>query len=215
MTPRPLLRIFATFLLLSALSACGKSEQASAPPAPKEVSGDSIAEFCNMALTEHSGPKGQIFVKKRADPYWFASVRDAFAFVMLPEEPKDIAAIYVTDMAKAKNWDNPEPGTWTDARKAVFVIASRKRSGMGEVEAVPFSDKSAAQAFVAENGGRMVRFDEMPRDYILPNGDVAPSSVPAASAPASPNTTNDMGGMKGSDMKSGDMKNMDMKKTAP
>jgi copper chaperone NosL len=169
MTLRPFLRAFIPILLLLALPACGKNEQASAPPPPKEISADSTAEFCNMALSEHSGPKGQIFVDKRAEPYWFASVRDTFAFVMLPEEPKNIAAIYVSDMGKAKNWD--QPGVWTDARKAVFVIASRKRGGMGEDEAVPFSDEAAAQAFMAKNGGRMVHFDEMPKDYILPNGD--------------------------------------------
>jgi copper chaperone NosL len=171
MTLRPFLRAFIPILLLLALPACGKNEQASAPPPPKEISADSIAEFCNMALSEHSGPKGQIFVKGRNEPFWFASVRDTFAFTLLPEEPKAITAIYVTDMAKARTWDEPGPGVWTDARKALFVIASRKRGGMGEDEAVPFSDEAAAQAFMAENGGRMVHFDEMPKDYILPNGD--------------------------------------------
>lgn len=201
---RPCLRAFIPLLLLLALPACGKNEQASAPPPPKEISADSIAEFCNMALSEHSGPKGQIFVKSRAEPYWFASVRDTFAFVMLPEEPKDIAAIYVSDMGRAKNWDQPE--IWTDARKAVFVIASRKRGGMGADEAVSFSDEAAARAFIAENGGRMVHFDDMPKDYILPNGDVAPTTD------AHPHDAKDM---KNSGMSGMDMKSTGMKKDAP
>lgn len=201
---RPCLRTFIPLLLLLALLACGKNEQASAPPPPKPIAGNSIAEFCNMALSEHSGPKGQIFVNKRAEPYWFASVRDTFAFVMLPEEPKDITAIYVSDMGKAKNWDQPD--VWTDARKAVFVIASRKRGGMGEDEAVPFSDEAAAQAFVAENGGRTVHFDDMPKDYILPNGDVAPTTD------AHPHDAKDM---KDSGMSGMDMKSTGMKKDAP
>ena len=158
-----------------------------------------------MALSEHSGPKGQIFVNERAEPYWFASVRDTFAFVMLPEEPKDITAIYVSDMGKAKNWDQPE--IWTDARKAVFVIASRKRGGMGEDEAVPFSDEAAAQAFVAENGGRTVHFDDMPKDYILPNGDVAPTTDAHPHDDAKDRKDSEMSGM--------DMKNTGMKKDAP
>ncbi len=61
-----------------------------------------------MSLSEHAGPKAQIFVRGLPDPYWFASVRDAFAFTMLQEMPKAITAIYVNDMARAKNWDQPE-----------------------------------------------------------------------------------------------------------
>jgi copper chaperone NosL len=180
------LRALAAALLVSVLAACGEKKPAEAPPPPAEVSDSSIAEFCHMALFEHPGPKGQIFVKSRPEPFWFASVRDTFAFTMLPEEPKDIAAVYVNDMGKVKNWDSPEPGTWIDAHKAFFVIESRKRGGMGEAEAIPFSDEAAAAAFVAENGGRVVRFDGMPRDYILPAGEVPPSTPAGAGMPSMP-----------------------------
>jgi len=206
MMPRSYIRAFILALLLLALPACGKNEQASAPP-PKAISADSIAEFCNMALSEHSGPKGQIFVSKRAEPYWFASVRDTFAFVMLPEEPKDIVAIYVSDMGKAKSWEQPD--VWTEARKAVFVIGSRKRGGMGEDEAVPFSDEATAQAFIAANGGHIVHFDDMPKDYILPNGDVAPTTD------AHPHDEKDMKDMSGMDMKDSGARDSGMKKDAP
>jgi copper chaperone NosL len=186
-------RVLAAALLVVALGACGEKPSAEAP-GPQEPSETAIAEFCHMALFEHPGPKGQIFVKSRPEPFWFASVRDTFAFTMLPEEPKDIAAIYVSDMGKAKNWDRPEPGTWVDARKAFFVIESRKRGGMGEAEAIPFSDQAAVQAFVAENGGRVVRFDEMPREYILPQGDVLPAMPAGAGMPAMPAMPQDEGG---------------------
>ena len=127
----------------------------------------SVAQFCGMALTEHAGPKGQIFVRGLHDPYWFSSVRDAFAFTMLQETPKAIAAFYVNDMAQAKNWNQPEPGTWVEARNAYFVIGSRRRGGMGADEAIPFGAAAAAQAFANANGGRVVRFAEMPKDYVL------------------------------------------------
>lgn len=170
-----ILRMLVPLFLLAGIAACGKQEEAP-PPLPQKITGNSIAQFCHMAVVEHAGPKGQIFVKGHADPFWFASVRDTFAFTMLPEEPKDITAIYVTDMAKERDWNNPAPTSWVEARKAVFVIESRKRSGMAEAEAVPFSETDAANLFVAENGGRIVRFDEMPRAYILPSGDVAPAA---------------------------------------
>ena len=53
------------------------------------------------------------------------------------------------------------------ARNAYFVIGSRRRGGMGADEAIPFSVAAAAQAFANANGGRVVRFAEMPKDYVL------------------------------------------------
>ena len=87
---------------------------------------------------------------------------------MLPEEPKDILAIYVSDMGKAPDWEKPGADNWIEARKAFFVIGSRAKGGMGGDEAVPFSDRAAAEKFVAENGGRIVSVStEVPREYVL------------------------------------------------
>lgn len=158
-------------LVLLVLSAGACDEKPAKIPTPQEATADAVAEFCGMTMAEHPGPKGQIFLTGRETPLWFASVHDAFAFVMLPETPKNTAAIYVNDMGKAKDWDHPEAGTWIDARRAIFVIGSGRHGGMGEDEAVPFLNEAAAHAFAEENGGTLVRFAEMPRSYILPNGD--------------------------------------------
>jgi copper chaperone NosL len=152
---------------LLSLAACSRGYNAAAAPPPREMTDASVAQFCGMALSEHAGPKGQIFVRGLSAPYWFSSVRDAFAFTMLQETPKAILAFYVSDMARAKNWDQPEPGTWVEAHNAYFVIGSRRRGGMGADEAIPFGVAAAAQAFAAANGGRVVRFAEMPKDYVL------------------------------------------------
>lgn len=152
---------------LLSLPACKPDNSDAALPPPREVSDSSVGQFCGMALSEHTGPKGQIFVRDLPDPYWFATVRDAFAFLMLQEMPKAIVAIYVNDMARARNWDQPEPGTWVEAHQASYVIGSRRRSGMHTDEAIPFGDAAAAGQFAEANGGRVVRFAEMPRDYIL------------------------------------------------
>ncbi len=158
--------LLAALALASAIPGCDDRKEA-ALPAPQEVTADSIAQFCNMNLDEHPGPKGQIFVKSDSKPFWFASVHDVFAFLMLKDTPKDVMAIYVNDMAKATSWEKPEPGTWVDAHRAFYVIGSRKKSGMNEDEAVPFSDRGAAERFADANGGRIVGFADMPRDYIL------------------------------------------------
>ena len=162
------------FLLgLVFVTGCKRDVAACAAPRPHEVTDASTAQFCGMALTEHGGPKGQIFIRGLAEPYWFASVRDTFAFAILPEMPKAISAIYVSDMARAKNWEQPEPGLWVEARNAVYVIRSKRRSGMGTDEAVPFSISASARDFAAANGGQVVSFAEMPSDYILaaPSGE--------------------------------------------
>ncbi len=161
---------FLMVVLLAGLAA-GCNNQDAAKPAPQEITEAVKAEFCGMALAEHPGPKGQLFLRGQDKPLWFASVRDTFAFTMLPEMPKNIAAIYVNDMGRARSWATPEPGTWVEARNAVYVIGSRHRTGMDTDEAVPFGDPAAARQFAVENGGRVVNYQNMPPDYIFPEGD--------------------------------------------
>jgi len=166
-------RCLLVWLMAIELAAC--SGGTAGAPAPAEITSDAVAEFCGMLLTEHAGPKAQIFLQGESNPHWFASVHDAFAYTMLLEQPGQITAMYVTDMAKAKNWDQPEAGTWVEAHKAVFVIASRRQGGMDEDEAVPFSERPAAAAFAGQYGGRLVSFADMPRSYILPGADAGSS----------------------------------------
>jgi len=70
-------------------------------------------------------------------------------------------------MARATSWEDPGATNWIDARKAFFVIESRKQGGMGAAEAVPFGDREAAAAFAAANGGRVVTFTQIPSAYVL------------------------------------------------
>ena len=147
------------------LAACDEAEQAE-KPAPQVLTREAIGHYCQMIVADHLGPKAQIFLSDRDAPVWFSSVRDAIAFTLLPEEPKNIAAVYVTDMAVA-SWDSPEADTWIDAEAAHFVIDSDRRGGMGALEAVPFGDPAAAETFVARHGGRVVSYGEIPEGYIL------------------------------------------------
>lgn len=172
MIRRPLVTI-----LVLLLAACGKDETA-APPPPAPMSSDVVGHYCGMILAEHAGPKGQIHVKGRKEVYWFSSARDTLAFTMLPEEPKDIAAIYVTAMDKAQSWDKPGAESWVDGRAASYVVGSDARGGMGQSEIVPFSTPQAAREFAAGRGGSVVAFDQVPRDVVLG------SDTPAAQAHA-------------------------------
>lgn len=157
---------FLALFLALALAACDE-KQATRQPPPHRMTAEDIGHYCGMNVLEHPGPKGHIFVASLIEPVWFSSARDTIAFTVLPDEPKDIQAIYVSDMGKAPSWDKPGPDNWIEARKALFVIESRAKSGMGGDETVPFADRTAAEKFVGENGGRIVAFDQIPRDYVL------------------------------------------------
>ena len=110
--------LFTAFTIL-ALSACSKQEN-TPPPAPQQISDSAVGHYCSMNLTEHNGPKAQIFLNGKPDkPVWFSTIKQMFGYTKLPEEPKGIHAIYVTDMGKVKDWEKPNADAeWIDAKKA-------------------------------------------------------------------------------------------------
>jgi copper chaperone NosL len=140
-------------------AACSKDESAETPP-PVATAPDATGHYCGMLLAEHAGPKGQILLASGDTPVWFTSVRDTFTFLSLPEEPKDVAAVYVSDMGKAPSWEKPGDTNWILADRAVYVIESDQTGGMGGAEAVPFGDEAAATSFIAAHGGRIVALDD-------------------------------------------------------
>jgi len=155
--------------IMSALLLVGRNQDTGSAvmPPPVPLNSDAMGVFCGMNLLEHPGPKGQIITAGRIDPFWFTSVRDTVAFTLMPEQPRDIRAIYVSDMGRAPSWEDPGASNWIDARKAFFVIESRKQGGMGAAEAVPFGTRAAADDFAAGNGGRVVTLAEIPDAYVL------------------------------------------------
>ena len=163
-TFRPLPIILAALLLLAA---CEEESGASSAIAPQEPGPEDVGHYCGMIVENHSGPKGHVFLTDQAEPFWFSSVRDTLAFTMLPEEPDNIAVIFVNDMGRAKNWDNPEPGTWIRANDAHYVIGSDARGGMGAPAIVPFGDLAEAKRFVEERGGSILAFGEIPQEMVL------------------------------------------------
>lgn len=176
--------------LLAALfmGGCDDKDSAANAPPPVALTAEAVGHFCGMTLVEHPGPKGQILLRGSDRPVWFSSARDAIAFTMLAEEAKTLRAIYVSDMGRAETWDQPGATNWVEARRAHFVVGSNRLGGMGAAEAVPFSDRQAADRFAAEHGGRVVAFAQIPRDWVL--GDDGPATPPAApAAPAAPRHT--------------------------
>lgn len=154
-------------LLLSVflLTACEKNQPITTPSA-QLLTREANGYYCLMTVLNHNGPKGQIILSDKKQARWFTSVRDTISFTLSPEEPKNIAAIYVNDMTAA-NWDNPGVDNWIDARKAWYVIGSELSGGMGAPEAVPFLTKEKAALFAMKKGGTVYAFDAIPQGYIL------------------------------------------------
>lgn len=166
------------------LPGCDKEEDAVQVPPPMTLTREAAGHFCGMGLVEHPGPKGQILLRGDDRPVWFTSARDTAAFTLLDEESKAIRAIYVSDMGKAPSWEEPGAANWVEARQAWFVLGSDRRGGMGAEEAVPFSDRAAADRFAADHGGRVLRLAELPRDWVL--GDIGGAAEAARQPPPAP-----------------------------
>ena len=175
---RALALLAIALLALSGLPGCGDDDETLARPAPAEPTREATGHYCGMILLDHSGPKAQVHQPDESEPVWFSSVRDAIAFTMLPEEPRNYTAIYVNDMGVAR-WDTPEPGTWIDANAAHYVIGSERMGGMGVPEAVPFAEREAAEGFVAAHGGRIVALADVPESYIFAHAGEDDTAMPA------------------------------------
>ncbi len=148
------------------LAACQEEVQV-AKPDPVTLTPEAAGHYCQMTVLEHTGPKAQIHLTGMPNPFWFTQVRDAVAFKLSPEEPKNIAAIYVNDMDKAQSWEEPGNDNWIEAKSAWFVIDSKQAGGMGAPETVPFGTEKGAEQFAAAHGGRVLRLADIPADYVL------------------------------------------------
>ena len=158
--------MFKIFVLLLSvfLVACEKAPPVEVPVA-QTLTREANGYYCLMTVTNHDGPKGQIILDD-GKVLWFTSVRDTVSFTLSPEEPKNIAAIYVNDMAEA-DWKKPGLDNWIDAYTAWYVLGSDKAGGMGTPETVPFSTKAKAEVFVTKHGGTIHKFDAIPKEYIM------------------------------------------------
>lgn len=156
----------ALFTLLL-LTAC--QDQTAQTITPVALTAETTGYYCQMNLTEHPGPKGQIHLDGLPGaPLFFSQVRDAIAYLRLPERDHRILAIYVSDMGAAgATWDDPGPTNWIPAEQAFYVMGSSRNGGMGAPELIPFADPAKAQAFATRYGGRILPLSDIPDDAVI------------------------------------------------
>lgn len=150
-------------LLVLLLAACEKDLPVE-KPLPQKLTREASGYYCLMTVLNHQGPKGQIILTDNK-VLWFTSVRDTIAFTLSPEEPKNIAAIYVNDMSNAE-WNNPGEDNWIEAQQAWYVLGSKRSGGMGAPETIPFSTKERAALFAKKQGGTVYAYASIPKSYI-------------------------------------------------
>ncbi|MGF1477604.1 MAG: nitrous oxide reductase accessory protein NosL [Geminicoccaceae bacterium] len=158
---------FCLFSIMLALTASWQEEVAE-KPAPLALSEEAVDQLCQMNVLEHDRPKAQVFLAGLDHPIWFTSVRDMLTFRKLPSETGDIQIAYVSDTAAGDSCRDSDPAAWVEAENAFLVIGFVRLGGMGVTEAVPFAEKSNAEAFVKRLGGEVAMIGEIGEDWLFP-----------------------------------------------
>ncbi|MBU2980597.1 nitrous oxide reductase accessory protein NosL [Lentibacter algarum] len=154
-------------LALIVLAAC--KQEAMQDTSPVSLNADAVGHYCQMNLLEHDGPKGQAHLAGLpAAPLFFSQVRDAVAYMRMPEQSHAILTVWVNDMgAEGATWKAPGADNWITADEAFYVVGAQVIGGMGAPEVVPFLQEAKAAAFAEINGGNVMRFAEIPDSAVL------------------------------------------------
>ena len=158
MTAHPLARAALALGLGLLLSACEPGGGAASALAPVEIDRNSTCDLDGMLLADYPGPKAQLRYQGEERPVFFCDTVELLSTLLKPEQVRPVRAAWVQDMGQA-SWDKPE-GHWIDARSAFYVLGSRRHGSMGPT-AASFASEAAARAFMAEQGGRLLRFAEL------------------------------------------------------
>ncbi|MEO5355067.1 MAG: nitrous oxide reductase accessory protein NosL [Magnetococcus sp. XQGC-1] len=159
--------LIVALLVVLPLWGCEQKGEVRPVPLPQEPTRESVGFYCNMNLLEHAGPKAQIFMDGKDVPLWFSSVRESLMFRFTEGKGLPMRAFYVNDMGKG-SWEQPAVGGWVEAARAVYVVDSRREGIPGQAEWVSFSSREAASSFMGQYGGKMVSYEEIAYQDVLP-----------------------------------------------
>ena len=154
-----------------------------AAPDPVALSGGLQCDVCGMVIGKHPGPNGQIFYREQRpeghdNPARFDSLKQCLLPYRLEHERLDwtASAVYVTDYSAVEYSlqteggetyisSHVEPGSFAPAEELVYVVESDVQGAMGP-DFVPFSSRSDAESFAAEQGGELVEYGEIDEGLI-------------------------------------------------
>lgn len=153
------LKTLAIYFLVSLTFACSEQQSTQKTNSPQAFNEADECHVCGMVITRFAGPKGQAFDKRATRPRKFCSTMDMMYWVLQPENKPNVTEIYVHDMSRSA-WDSPNDEHLILARSAFFVIGSDMRGAMG-ASLASFGDRSSAERFASEHGGKVFAFDEV------------------------------------------------------
>lgn len=157
---------YALLLVVVLLASC-RDDTGEKMPSPVNITAESTARFCGMNLVEMPGPKAEVILQGEPSVLIFAQVRDGIAYMKQPERTARILAFYVSDMARAKSWEQPGADNWIDGKTAFYVVGAAVKGGMGAPELAPFATRADAEKFAQEKGGVVMQLDAIPDNAVL------------------------------------------------
>ena len=157
------LAVLGALAAATGLTACGERTDGAAALAPLEIDAATSCELDGMLLADYPGPKAQIFYAGQAAPIFFCDTVELFNTLLRPEQVRKVVAVYVQDMGQA-DWEQPR-GHWIDAKTALYVLGSKRHGSMGPTLA-SFAQVPAAEKFIAQYGGKLLRYTEVKPEMV-------------------------------------------------
>jgi copper chaperone NosL len=157
-------RLLLTAALLLGLAACNEPETNEQALAPVAFHASDECHVCGMAISDFPGPKGEAVEKGKVRK--FCSTAELLGWWLQPENRTLQAKLYVHDMGRS-SWEKPDDHYLIDATSAYYVAGTKLKGAMGAVLAT-FAKETDAQRLAAEQGGRVLRFDEIDQAVLQP-----------------------------------------------
>lgn len=171
----PLRPLLGTLLLGLLLAGCDASRDDATALGPVPIASGDECHVCGMLIEEMPGPKGEAVLPGAVRK--FCSTAELFGWWLQPENRQGQARLYVHDMSQA-DWRHPDDARLIDATRAYYVVGIQRPGGMGATLA-SFADEEAATRLAAEEGGRVLRFDEIDQAVLQGVGGDHPHRHPA------------------------------------
>lgn len=171
----PLRPLLGTLLLGLLLAGCDASRDDATALGPVPIASGDECHVCGMLIEEMPGPKGESVLPGAVRK--FCSTAELFGWWLQPENRQGQARLYVHDMSQA-DWRHPDDARLIDATRAYYVVGIQRPGGMGATLA-SFADEEAATRLAAEEGGRVLRFDEIDQAVLQGVGGDHPHRHPA------------------------------------
>lgn len=156
----PGMRLAALALMGLAIVGCSTRGPAANQP-PVVIRAGDASVGCGMTIVDSPGPRAEAYVAGYHSALKFGSTRDFFAWILQPENRSRLQQLYVQDTARI-NWQHPSnaASSFIDARSAYYVAWQPLIGMMGPTYA-SFQSRSAAERFVSQYGGEVLRFGDI------------------------------------------------------